>query len=160
MQGNDLDFITTIPFVGGLNPIDVASLLLRITIGLFLVFHGLRKSKNSFQGTIGWFNSLGFPFNIAGGRLSAYAAGLVEIVGGFLLFIGLATQFVAGAVVGQMIIASYVAIFKEKSAFISQTGQPGIYGYELDFHYVLGAIALVFLGGGAFSVDALLNGII
>lgn len=149
---NQFDFDVVFGISGGLN---LATLFLRIGIGGFLIFHGIRKSKNRFEGTINWFNSLGFPFNVGGGKLSAYSAAFIEIIGGLLLLVGFFTPYVAVIIVGQMLVATYVAIFKEKSAFISQTGQPGIYGYELDFLYVLAALALVFLGGGAFSFDGM-----
>ena len=138
---------------------DLATLLIRVLIGGLLVLHGIRKTNNKFQGTINWFNSLGFPFNIAGGRAAAYLAAFNEIVFGSLFVIGFLSQLVAGAIVGQMLVASYVAIFKEKSNLISLTGKPGegIYGYELDLLYVFGALAIFLIGGGAFSVDGVLT---
>jgi putative oxidoreductase len=135
--------------------LDIASLLLRITVGGILILHGVRKTQNKLQGTIKWFNSLGFPFNLTEGRIPAYLAAVNEILFGFLLLFGIFTQAVAVVVVSQMLVALFVAAVKEKSAFISMAGSPGVYGYELDLHYIFGAIALVLLGGGGLSFDAL-----
>ncbi|KKK48957.1 hypothetical protein LCGC14_3139920 [marine sediment metagenome] len=116
--------------------LDFATLLLRITVGGILILHGFRKTNNKLQGTINWFNSLGFPFNITKGRIPAYLAAINEIMFGFLLLIGFMTQMVAIIVFSQMVVALYVAGVKEKSAFISMAGKPGVYGYELDLHYI------------------------
>ena len=79
--------------------LDLASLFLRMTVGGILVIHGLRKTQNKLQGTIKWFNSLGFPFNLTEGRISAYLAAFNEILFGFLLLIGFFTQVVAFLIV-------------------------------------------------------------
>lgn len=137
--------------------LDIATLLLRITVGGILILHGIRKTNNKLEGTIKWFNSLGFPFNITKGRVPAYLAAINEILFGFLLLIGFLTQMVAIIVFSQMLVALFVAVVKEKSALISMAGKPGVYGYELDLHYLFGALALLFLGGGAFSIDGMIS---
>ena len=137
--------------------LDLASLLLRITVGGILILHGVRKTQNKLQGTINWFNSLGFPFKVTGGRIPAYLAAINEIFFGFMLLVGIFTQIVAAIVVSQMLVALYVATVKEKSAFISMAGNPGIYGFELDLHYIFGALSLIMIGGGAFSLDGLIS---
>ena len=38
-----------------------------------------------------------------------------------------------------------------------KVGGGGKSGYELDLLYLFGAIALIFLGAGAFSIDALIS---
>lgn len=137
--------------------LDLASLFLRITVGGILILHGIRKTNNKFHGTISWFNSLGFPFNITEGHIPAYLAALNEILFGFLLLIGFLTQMMAIVVFLQMLVALYVASVKEKSSFISMAGNPGVYGYELDLHYIFSALSLIFIGGGSLSLDGLIS---
>jgi putative oxidoreductase len=71
---------------------DTGLLLLRLTLGLTLAAHGAQK-------LFGWFGGLGLEATGQGlaalgfhpGRRHALVAGLVEMTGGLLLAIGLAT---------------------------------------------------------------------
>jgi putative oxidoreductase len=78
--------------------------LLRVTVGLTLAAHGTQK-------LFGWFSGLGLEGTGQGlaalgfhpGRRHAFVAGLVELTGGLLLALGLATPlastiFVSGSV--------------------------------------------------------------
>ena len=124
--------------------------LLRATTGLLLVPHGAQKLFGWFGGygltATGQFFStkLGLPASLA------LAAGLIEFFGGLLLALGLLTRPVAALVAGMM----FVAVFQVHlgAGFFWTAG-----GYE--YPLLWGVVALVFaiVGGGRYSLDALIG---
>jgi putative oxidoreductase len=125
--------------------------LLRITVGLTLAAHGAQKLFGWFggyglTGTAGWLESVGFR----PGRVHALMAGLVELGGGLLLAIGLATPLGAALVASVMIVAAAIAHFK--NGFFVTSG-----GFEYNLVLGVAALAVAFTGPGAFSVDASLG---
>lgn len=123
---------------------DVATLVLRLVIGVLFVLHGWPKIKNVKQ-TAAWVKSTGWAW--ASGF--AYAFTLLEFFGGLALILGFLTQLVALLIVLQMIATTIFARAK--------LGKKLIGGWETDLLFLAGALALVFLGAGAWSVDAFLG---
>ena len=68
---------------------EIGALILRITLGAIFFIHGVVKFQGGIENTAGWFESLGLP------GATAYGVALLEIIGGILLIIGLATRLVA-----------------------------------------------------------------
>jgi putative oxidoreductase len=130
---------------------DIGLLLLRGVIGLTLTAHGARK-------LFGWFGGPGLDALATGmeslgfhpGRRHARMAGFVELFGGLLLFLGLATPAGAALVSSVMLVAAITAHLK-KGFFITGGG--------FEYNLVLGATALslAFTGPGGVSLDALLG---
>lgn len=130
---------------------DTGLLLLRLVVGTTLAAHGAQK-------LFGWFGGPGLAGAGAGleslgftpGRRHALAAGAVEIAGGLLLAIGLATPLAAAIVASVMIVAAVSAHLPR--GFFAHNG-----GFE--YNLVLGAsgLALAFTGAGAISADAVLG---
>ncbi|HET8726470.1 MAG TPA: DoxX family protein [Alphaproteobacteria bacterium] len=125
-----------------------SELLIRATIGLFLVPHGVQKLFGAFggggiAGTAQGFEGMGF----SPGILWATLAGLIEFFGGLMLAVGLLTRPVAAAVTVFMA----VAVFKVHwpNGFFAGNG-----GYEFALMWGLVALAFVIRGGGRYSVDA------
>ena len=123
---------------------DVAALVLRLVLGGLMVVHGLPKIKNLKQSATwvagtGWAWAAGF----------AYAFGLLEFFGGLALILGFLTQLVALLFVLEMIATTLFSRAK--------LGKKLVGGWENDLLYLVGALALLFLGAGAFSLDALLH---
>ncbi len=123
---------------------DVAALVLRLVLGGLMVLHGLPKIKNlkqpaSWVGSTGW--TWAVPF--------AYLFSLLEFFGGIALILGLLTQLVALLFVLEMIATTIFAQLKLKKKLMG--------GWETDLLYLVGALALVVIGAGAWSLDALLH---
>jgi len=120
--------------------------LLRVVIGVILIPHGCQKF-------FGWFGGLGFAKFVQLFETLGYKPGvfwvtmvaLTELVGGFLLVIGLFTRFAALALVIFMIVA--VHFTSGKGFFWTQGG--------LEYSLLILAVGLVFLirGGGDYSLD-------
>lgn len=118
------------------------ALFLRIWVGVNFVAHGYPKLGKSRQQTLQWTKSMGVP------AVLTYAAIILEFFGGLSLIIGFIVPVVAFFIALEMIGASVLKKSKMKGQYIG-----GTVSYELDVTYLLLAIALLFLGAGAFSVD-------
>ena len=129
---------------------------LRWALGLMILPHGLQK-------TLGWFGGHGFKASL--GYLTGPAVGapwifallaiLAESVGGVMLLAGFGTRVAALGLGGVMVVAGLQ--HRGNGFFMNWTGQQKGEGFE--FHLLaLGiVVALLWLGGGRFSVDALLR---
>ena len=121
--------------------------LIRFFTGLILMPHGAGK-------LFGWFGGRGIEGTAAGfARLGlepalplAYVVGVTEFFGGLLVAIGLLTR---PAALGVAIIMA-VSVFHVhlKNGFFWGSG-----GYEYPLLWGIVALAIVFCGGGALSVD-------
>ncbi len=117
-------------------------LLLRLTIGALMIHHGQEKLADPQQFANTYVASLHLPFPL----FFAYAAGFSELIGSWLVILGLFTPVGALALSGTMTVAAYQHI---------STAGLNIYVLELVLLYLGGSLALVFNGpGGRFSFDA------
>lgn len=129
---------------------DVASLILRLGLGVTMVAHGWNHAFGGgrLPGTARWFESIG----IRPGRLHAAVATFAELGAGILLLIGLFTSVAATAVVGTMVVA-LVANHWRNGFFIFRPGE----GYEYVLNLILAGCAVGALGGGSLSADEMLD---
>lgn len=118
-------------------------LLLRLTVGVMMIHHGQEKLADPQAFASTYVASLHLPFPL----FFAYAAGLSELIGSWLLIFGLFTPLGALAISGTMAVAAYQHI---------STAGFNIYVLELVALYLGGALALLLLGPGLFSADRLL----
>ncbi|MEK9180574.1 MAG: DoxX family protein [Patescibacteria group bacterium] len=119
---------------------DYALLALRLALGLVLLAHGWPKLKN-LRGTGEWFSSVGFRPGI----FWAAVAAVVEFFGGLALVLGFGVQVAAFFVAGQFAVINFWRIFLKRHALVG--------GFELDLIILGSALALVALGGGAWSLE-------
>jgi putative oxidoreductase len=126
--------------------LDVASLALRVAIGITMLAHGYNHAfgGGKLPGTARWFESIG----IRPGRVHALMATVTELGAGVFLFLGLLTPMCAGAVMGVMLVA-LIANHRRNGYFIFRPGE----GYEYVLFITLTTIALAALGGGRASLD-------
>lgn len=123
---------------------DIGLLTLRIGVGATILQAGLIKALD-FGATVSFMESGGW-------RLPTFAAFMVtasETVGGIGLLLGALTPMAACAVIAAMIDAWAVNV--SGGAFWSEP-------FNVPFLLAIGATALLFVGAGAYSVDARLFG--
>ncbi|MEH7112824.1 DoxX family protein [Neobacillus niacini] len=124
---------------------EIGALILRVTLGAIFFIHGVVKFQGGIENTAGWFESLGLP------GATAYGVALLEIIGGILLIIGLATRIISALFALLMIGAT----LKVKLA-IGFLGNGQMAGYELDLAFLAIAIFLVINGSKLFSLSKLI----
>jgi putative oxidoreductase len=131
----------------------LAPTVLRLALGLMILPHGLQK-------TLGWFGGYGFQGSmgyltgtVGAPWIFALLAILAESVGGLMLLAGFGTRVAALGVGSVMLVAA--TMHRSNGFFMNWFGQQK--GEGVEFHLLaLGlAGALLILGGGKFSVDAL-----
>ncbi len=116
-------------------------LVLRLAIGGMMIHHGQEKLADPQNFADTYVASLHLPFPL----FFAYAAGFSELIGSWLLILGLLTPLGALAVTGTMAVAAYQHIL---------TAGFNIYVLELVVLYLGGSIGLLLLGPGRISFDA------
>jgi putative oxidoreductase len=116
-------------------------LLLRLSIGGLMIHHGQEKLADPQQFANTYVASLHLPFQL----FFAYAAGFSELIGSWLVILGLFTPLGALALSGTMTVAAFQHI---------STAGFNIYVLELVLLYLGGSLALLFNGPGRFSFDA------
>ena len=119
-------------------------LILRLSIGTMLIHHGYEKTADINNFADAFVRPIGIPFPI----LASYIAAYSEIYGSWLLIVGLFTRFAALSIVGTIGVAIYHAIV---------TAGFNIYLLELLVLYMGGALCILLLGSGDFSIDKLLS---
>lgn len=109
-----------------------------------MLFHGYHKLINGIDGIMGLLNDIGLP------GFLAYAVFLGELIAPVLLIIGyrarLASLFIATTMI--------VAIFLAHSDEIFKIGTHGNWAIEINGLYLLGSIAIIFLGGGKLGLSS------
>lgn len=128
---------------------DLGLFFLRLGLGLIFVTHGYPKmtgiesgTKASREGLTNSIRRLGLPFP----HHLAIVIGTIQFLGGWMLLLGLGTRWAALALAVIMLVAS-TRNFVEKQ-FVDSADFP--------FSLLTSLIALIFLGGGAISLDWLL----
>jgi putative oxidoreductase len=120
---------------------DVGKLILRITLGGLLLFHGIHK----------------LIFGVAfGGALVAhqlpqfiaYGVYIGEVVAPLFILFGAWTRIASLVVIVNMIVA--VALVAYRNAFVIQ--RTGAWGMEAEAFYFLMAVVVFFIGAGRYRV--------
>jgi putative oxidoreductase len=130
---------------------DIGILIVRVLFGMMIAAHGSQKLFGAFggyglEGTGRYFETLGFR----PGVMFAAMAGLSELVGGFLLALGLFTPVGAAVVLATMCVAMFSVHLK--NGFFAANN-----GIEMPFLFAAAALGVAFTGGGTYSLDALLG---
>lgn len=131
-----------------------AALILRVTLGLVMLPHGLQKMFGLFggfgwDGTLQFFNSLGIPTALG-------AAGIVvEVVAPLALILGAFSRAAALGVLGLMVGAA-VLVHAPFGFWMNWTGAQAGEGYEYHLLAMAMSAAVMIMGGGLASVDRML----
>jgi putative oxidoreductase len=119
----------------------IGLLLLRLSVGVMMIHHGQEKLADPQQFASTYVASLHLPFPL----FFAYVAGFSELIGSWLVILGLLTPLGALALIGTMATAAYQHIM---------TAGLNIYVLELVVLYLGGSLALLLNGPGRFSFDS------
>lgn len=126
--------------------------VLRWALGIVFIPHGIQK-------TLGWFGGTGFKrtMDLLTGDLHlplviAFTVILVEFAGSFLLLLGWLTRVWALSFIGLMIGIMLTAHF-ENGFFMNWLGTQKGEGCQFDILAIGIALALLFEGGGKWSID-------
>jgi putative oxidoreductase len=122
--------------------IDAALLILRLTLGILILIHGLTKLPPPPEFIVGAVTKAGLP------PVLAYGVYIGEIVAPIFLIVGIWTRLAALLILINMIVA------------VALVGAPGLlhlnkyggYALELEAMYLFTALALALTGAGRYSI--------
>jgi putative oxidoreductase len=117
--------------------------VVRVITGLLFAVHGWQKFAGGIAGVTGFFAKIGIPIP---GVMAPFVAGL-ELIGGVLLIVGLATRWVS------LLFACEMAV----TTFYVQLPTRGWNGADLDRLLLAVALLLVLAGPGAAALDSVLT---
>jgi putative oxidoreductase len=126
-----------------LNQPDLAKLLLRLTLGGLMLFHGVAKVMHGVGFIEGMVMAHGMPAFVAWGVFVG------EIVAPLMLILGVQVRIAALLVVLNMVAAIWLVHLGDLLAI----GEHGSYRLEVQAFYLLNAIALMLLGGGKYGLQ-------
>jgi len=119
-----------------------ATLLLRVSLGILALAHGLLKVfVFTLAGTVGFFESLGLP------AILAYATIGIEVVGGLALIAGIYTRYVSIAMIPVLLGAIVFAHGNAGWLFSNEGG-----GWEFPALWAVALTVQALLGDGAFAL--------
>lgn len=124
-----------------------AGTVLRVAMGIVFIAHGMQKFNNGVDGFAGFLTSLNVPLP----ELMKWVVPLLEVGGGILLILGLATRLVAVLFALEMV--GTILLVKMDAGLIGEGGT----GAEIDLMLLAGAIALALMGPGAAAVDRMIG---
>jgi len=122
---------------------DLGLLVLRISVGGLLLFHGVSKLLHGVGFIEGMLAGIGLPGFIAYGCL------LAELIGAAFILVGLWTRAASAVVTFNMLVAILMA---HGTMIFSLDPNTGGLAIEDPLLFLLGALALCFTGGGKYAV--------
>lgn len=124
---------------------DTAKLILRLTIGILVLFHGIAKIQN--PGSIDFIQGLLEAKHLPG--FIAYGIYVGEVVAPLMLIVGFRTRFAAGIIAFTLLMAVFLAHLDQLFALAKMGGG---YALELQALYFFGALAIIGLGSGKYAL--------
>ena len=121
---------------------DMGKLVLRLTLGILLIMHGVAKILGGVGGISGMVQSVGLP------GFFAYGVYIGEVLAPLLVILGLYARVGALIIVANMLAAIYLAHLGD----LFLLGQGGGWKLELQGFFLFTALAVALIGPGRFSV--------
>jgi putative oxidoreductase len=150
--------MTTIFSLSGKDYRQIAPLFLRLAAGAGFVNHGWAKLSKGPEHFGALLQQLHVPFP----QLMAWISALTELLGGLALLAGLLVSLTAIPLICTMLVAMFtIHIHYGFSAVktIGLTAKGPVFGppgYEINLIYIAALLALLLLGAGRYSLDAIL----
>ena len=123
---------------------NIGTLILRLSLGLMLLFHGYAKLIHGVDGLKGLMSNSNLP------EFLAYGVYVGEVIAPLLMVIGYRTKIAALIVSATM----FVAIFTAHSEEIFSLSKHGGWAVELPALYFFGSLAVFFLGAGKIALSS------
>jgi putative oxidoreductase len=121
---------------------DLGKLILRLTVGALLVFHGVHKMLTGIAPIEALVVAHHLPAALA------YGVYIGEIIAPVMVILGLFARIGAGLIAINMIAAVALAGLGSIAAFTPSGG----YALELEAFYLFGALSIALLGAGRFAI--------
>ena len=121
---------------------DLGKLILRLTVGALLVFHGVHKMLTGIAPIEALVVAHHLPAALA------YGVYIGEIIAPVMVILGLFARIGAGLIVINMIAAVALVGLGSIAAFTPSGG----YALELEAFYLFGALSIALLGAGRFAI--------
>lgn len=121
---------------------DLGKLVLRLTLAVLLLFHGVAKLIGGVGPIAGMLSSAGMPSQFA------YLVLVGEVLAPALIAFGIWTRLAALVVMGNMIVAVVLA----HSGQLMSISKTGGWALELQGFFLFVALAIALLGAGSYSV--------
>jgi len=130
---------------------DLGLFLLRVTVGVLLALRGLQKLFGVFSGPgIDGFTAILTDAGFEQARILAVAGGALELIGGVMLVVGLATPVAAAGLLGLVGLGAAIRLTgPETVALLGETTR----GLDTSILYGVALLALLFAGPGRWSAD-------
>jgi putative oxidoreductase len=125
-----------------MNGSEVGKLILRVTLGILILLHGVAKITKGPGGVMSMLGKVGLPEELG------YLVYVGEIIAPVLLIVGVWSRLAAAIIAINMVVAIWLA---HQSQLFSLTGTGG-WALELQGMFLMTAVALIFLGAGRYSL--------
>jgi putative oxidoreductase len=122
---------------------DTGKLLLRLTLGLLILLHGIAKVTGGIAGIEKMVAGAGLP------EFFAYGVFIGELLAPILLILGFYSRIAALVIAVNMVVA--IALVHAKELFL--IGPQGGWALELQGMFLFTAIALALIGPGRYSIN-------
>ena len=122
---------------------DLGKLILRLTLGVLVLLHGIAKLKGGVEPIAGMLESHGVP------GVFAWAALIGEVLGPLLVIVGFHARTGAVLIAINMLVAIAVAHMGQ----LGQLNEGGGWALELQGMFLFTAIAIALIGPGRFSLN-------
>lgn len=123
---------------------DIAKLVLRLTIGVMILFHGVEKIINGIGGVKHLTANAGLP------EFLAYGVYVGEIVMPILIILGVYARVASLVLAFNMLIAIFLAY----GGSLFTLGKHGAPLFELPFLYLVMSIVIFMIGSGKYAVNS------
>jgi len=123
---------------------DLSLLIIRLTVGILMLLHGIYKLNHGIGGIVGMVEAKGLPGFIG------YGVFVGEVLAPLLLIVGYRTRIGALLLLANMLFV----IFLVQQHNIFALDAHGGWKLELVGFYLFGALALFFSGGGKYALSS------
>lgn len=122
---------------------DTGKLVLRLTLGILILLHGIFKLRHGIGPIQGMVTGMGMPAFVAYGVFAG------EVLGPLLLIIGFYARIGAALIAINMLFAFWLVHTSE----LTSLTQSGGWALELQGMFLFTAVALVFMGPGRIAIN-------